>query len=475
MKKGLQIFSYLIIAFILILLIPYLAAARGGGGHGGGGHGGGHSSGGRSSSSHSSSGKSRNSGDSYHFYHSSSSESDENSTEFTVEEPIIVILSIIFVILLLNYYDHKQNNLMIVVKNSTKLLDEDSVNLFKQKDPHFSKIGLLDFVYLLYINYYTHYGQETFAVLKPYFTRSAQKNWHLDQFLQNNQIKISPIIVNSLSIFLLKTNEGKDQIGIEIRAYYATHPITSRYAKQQQNTYYELIERWILSRNETSLSLSPEKLQASLSDQAIQHQSWYVEKRYMIKQDIFDINDLANYIPEKNLTVKSLVATTLSNSIEQFKKRYDCNWSSYWSEFSQNVVHHYFFALNQAWEKGELDTVRHLLSDRLYEAQHFLLNLYHIQKWRNLLTDLQIHEIKLVNVDCDPYYDTITVRIFASCFDYMVDQHDQLIGGSQKKRQHYSEYWTFVRKVNADIHSIMQLGLNAWYLFLITQDEYYTG
>ncbi len=60
-----------------------------------------------------------------------------------------------------------------------------------------------------------------------------------------------------------------------------------------------------------------------------------------------------------------------------------------------------------------------------------------------------------MKISSDAFYDAITVRMFASGFDYTVDEAGAIAGGSRDDRREWSEYWTFIRGragVAADAH-----------------------
>ncbi len=64
----------------------------------------------------------------------------------------------------------------------------------------------------------------------------------------------------------------------------------------------------------------------------------------------------------------------------------------------------------------------------------------------NRLDNINIKQIEIVRIDTDKFYEVFTVRIFASCFDYVENKKAKLIGGSKRKNRLFSEYWTFIRK-----------------------------
>ena len=48
----------------------------------------------------------------------------------------------------------------------------------------------------------------------------------------------------------------------------------------------------------------------------------------------------------------------------------------------------------------------------------------------------------------DAFYESLTVRVFASLRDYTVDEKSgQVISGDPKRPRAFSEYWTFIRRV----------------------------
>jgi hypothetical protein len=46
------------------------------------------------------------------------------------------------------------------------------------------------------------------------------------------------------------------------------------------------------------------------------------------------------------------------------------------------------------------------------------------------------------------HYHSVTVRVFATGFDYTLNADDEVVGGSRSKERQYSEYWTLIRGVS---------------------------
>jgi hypothetical protein len=231
---------------------------------------------------------------------------------------------------------------------------------------------------------------------------------------------------------------------------------------------------------------------------------WYVRNRAVLAQNILNTGDLIAYAEEQGTKLKNLTSKNLLQEIASFEQQRAVVWSDYWQTFQQQIVRNYFTELNAAWTKHDLSKVRHLISDRLYDANSFWMSLYKQNGWNNRLDDLKIGDVQIIKIELDNYYENITVRVFASCFDYTEDQQHKILGGSKKKRRSYSEYWTFARRAgvekpesNFSLNSCPQCGAAAdkmgqsaiceycgskistgefsWVLFLITQDENYQG
>ncbi len=202
------------------------------------------------------------------------------------------------------------------------------------------------------------------------------------------------------------------------------------------------------------------------------------------------------------ITIK---APDLPEQLQQFQQLHQLdNWDVFWQSCCTQIVQSYFIEIYRHWSSRNWDGVRHLLSDRLYEANQFWTDRYQQQNWFNRLENLKIERVIPVKVELDKFYEAITVRIFASCYDYTEDAQGKLIGGSKRQLRHYSEYWTFVRRIGVDnvsadfnlsqcphcgapadkmgqagecgyCGSKISTGEFSWVLFLIMQDDVYSG
>jgi predicted lipid-binding transport protein (Tim44 family) len=516
MKKLTSFFSMIVLLFSLSIFSVADVQARFGGGHSS------HSS--RSSSSHSSS-RSRSSSwsnrsNSPRHYSSGHASSNSANNGFVLLAIIVIVLIVLYII----WVNHKKQPQTVISKSPIKRFDETQLINFKQQDAHFSRILFLDFVHLLYVKYYSFYGKKEFSYLSPYLDKAVLHDKKLDLLIGNQVIVISEIVINSIRLYLIDSMNNEDRIVVEIDSNYTIHPAFHTTDSGKKHTRYMITERWFFQRAKGVLSPPPEKMQAltcpvcgapahftdagqcgSCGTTIIKgQQQWYLKERYLLEQTVLETGDLISYADEEGTALTTLTSPTILQEIAAFENQRSVTWSQYWDEFKQQIVQSYFLELNTAWTTRHLNKVRHLISDRLYEANSFWMDLYQHYGLNNRLDDLKIESIQLAKIEMDLYYEVITVRVFASCFDYTLDKSNKIMGGSNKKRRAYSEYWTFAQRAGVE-HSNAVVDLTvcpqcaapadkmgqtavcgycgtkissgefSWVLFLITQDENYAG
>ncbi len=101
--------------------------------------------------------------------------------------------------------------------------------------------------------------------------------------------------------------------------------------------------------------------------------------------------------------------------------------------------------LNAAWSQGELARVRALMSEGMVDYLGYWVEAYRAQGLRNVMDQVRITHSELVKVTRDRWFDAVTVRLFATGLDYVVDAKGGLVRGSKRSERPYSEYWTLIR------------------------------
>lgn len=106
-----------------------------------------------------------------------------------------------------------------------------------------------------------------------------------------------------------------------------------------------------------------------------------------------------------------------------------------------------FLALQQAWSEGRWEKARPLESDYLFGQHQLWMEAYEREGLRNLLEDVRVLRIELVRLELDRYFESATLRVFASMKDSTVRIDDgALVSGNPRAARTFSEYWTFIRR-----------------------------
>jgi len=388
---------------------------------------------------------------------------------------------------------------------------EADILQLKSTDPNFSKILFLDFVSSIFNKYYSWFGTNEFKNLSPFLVPDEMQK---SAGLRSNQ-RITEIVIGNMRIS--EINFMQDIIGIAV-------DIEANYTKEIQGkkTRYVLTERWYFNRKNGILSPEPEKMQklacpncgapADFTDNGvcqscgtkinIGEMQWFVKKHKVLSQEVFRTSGLAHYELESGTSLPTIYQNGITTYAGQFAQMHKLDWNSWRHTFADDVVKAYFMKIYDAWSKNKLDTVRNLLSDRLYESFMFWIDAYKSAGLTNKLENINIQNIQFVRIDLDRFYESITVRIFASSLDYVVDKNGNVKGGSDRRPRSFSEYWTFVRRTGVekdayDLATCPNCGAPAdkmgqagvceycgtkisngdfsWVLAIITQDEVYSG
>lgn len=116
-------------------------------------------------------------------------------------------------------------------------------------------------------------------------------------------------------------------------------------------------------------------------------------------------------------------------------------------ETMQKRIESTFLELQSAWTLGQWEKARPLESDALFGQHQLWMEAYAREGLRNVLEEVKVERIELARAQRDSYFDTLTVRIFATMKDFTIRLSDQaLVEGDRKTSRRFSEYWTFVRR-----------------------------
>jgi len=119
-----------------------------------------------------------------------------------------------------------------------------------------------------------------------------------------------------------------------------------------------------------------------------------------------------------------------------------------------------FFKIQGAWANRDMSSVRHLLTDEMFQILQGDADRLKAQKNINRLENIAVRSVDITEAWQEAGSDFITVRIYANLLDYNVDESTgQVVEGSKTEPVKFEEYWTFTRPV----------GNNPWQLSAIQQ------
>ncbi len=123
-------------------------------------------------------------------------------------------------------------------------------------------------------------------------------------------------------------------------------------------------------------------------------------------------------------------------------------------------VNEMFMFIYSAWEKRDLNLLRVYETDSLFNLHKGMINEYIQNKQINMLDNICIRNIRLIDANSAPSYDSITVKVTATLNDYTIDEDTKrVVDGSKTQISEFTEIWTFIRKGNVQTkqtHNINQ-------------------
>jgi predicted lipid-binding transport protein (Tim44 family) len=108
-----------------------------------------------------------------------------------------------------------------------------------------------------------------------------------------------------------------------------------------------------------------------------------------------------------------------------------------------------FFVIEEAWSDRKPDVSRQVMADGLWQQHRVQIDQYVKEHKRNMLEDLAVGDMAITAAHSDQTFDTITVRIFAACADYDVDDNSGKIVRGNKHVDQWQEDWSFQRSSDA--------------------------
>jgi hypothetical protein len=337
-------------------------------------------------------------------------------------------------------------------------------NELKRRDPAFSRVVLADFLHRLFVRYQYLQSEGALESLKPYLGRRA---W--DQLVERRRrseaqgLRIEEVLVGAATV----QNIAIDPSGIQRLTVLFEYNFGVRMKADVQPLHYFARDSWQIERGPEARSPSPQGARdlgcpscgaaVNVSDantcaycgQVVDpgRFSWGVAAvATLFKQPRRDYNLSLRGGVEEGTRLPDAIAPDLTESLRGFEARYPgFDWEQL-EQYARSV----FIRLQEAWSRQSWKEARPFETDALFHTHRF--SLAHLQS-RGLVNRLERPEIlrtRIVRVECDRYYDAVTIRIHARGLEYTIGRDSRLVAGSKSRPREFSEYWTFVRSAGFD-------------------------
>lgn len=384
--------------------------------------------------------------------------------------PTFALLILIAIVVIFFIYSRAKPNQDNVIVSSPEYDDYISrknyingtiENWLKKVDPNFSTTLFLDFAQLIITQLQARRNKPEFNHLHPYVNSII-----IEAFKQKdkNIEQVSEIVIGGIEIIEVREIYGQTMIITEVDYNY-----TENYKINAKSQRVIKLDRFTWLRNSGLISPQPDKLSAlscpgcgstleTNSKDECTHcgniihpgeKQWYLSDLKNLNTEVTNGDIIGANEEEVGTNLPTVFDPNLDLAVNAFLRRHSINsMDSYWNDFSNNVIYQAFYTLNDSWTSLKWEKARPIITDYLFQTQQYYIELYKRKRVFPHLKNINLINAELVKIDLDKFYDTITIRLFASCYDYMEDANGKIISGSNRKLRKYSEYWTFIRSAN---------------------------
>jgi hypothetical protein len=152
---------------------------------------------------------------------------------------------------------------------------------------------------------------------------------------------------------------------------------------------------------------------------------------------------------ERGTELPTVIDSRLSAAKRAFEGRHpDHAWQAF-----EDRVRTAFLTLQQAWSTKSWAQARPYETDALFQTHRFWMERYAAFGRVNRVEQVEISRVVLAKIDVDAFYESITVRIFARALDWTEDAAGKVVSGSATRPRAFSEYWTFLRALQAAVEA----------------------
>jgi hypothetical protein len=328
-------------------------------------------------------------------------------------------------------------------------------------DPNFSLALFEDFVYALYAKAHEARGEGKLQSLSAYVSQHAQSEFYPNYF----EVRaVKGIVIGAMRIVEVESLVGaKPQVRVPIEIESNFTETIEQYGATQDRTIYAL-ERWVLLRNRDTVSRTPENAQIFVCPNCGAPLSEQRDNICQYCQKIVDTGEFDWVVAEIEVLEREQRAPQLIANVEEVGTDFptiedpdtpsgiraisfkDPSFS--WPKL-QSRISLIFDNLQVAWSNRDWMIARPYVTDNLFQMQLYWIETYKREKLRNVTEQARIAHIQCAAVYSDKFFDSITVRVYASSLDYTLsDDTGEVVCGSRVKPRNYTEYWTIIRSAD---------------------------
>ncbi|MBI5547898.1 MAG: Tim44 domain-containing protein [Deltaproteobacteria bacterium] len=333
----------------------------------------------------------------------------------------------------------------------------------REQDPEFSTVLFEDFLYALYAAAHEARGGGQLATLSAYFAAAARARFHPRSPGMPRLTQVKDVVVGSMrvtQVLGLEPASPAVRVTVRFETNFTELVEASGGGKPGENPIWA-IEVWHLSRKRGLVSRPPERASkigcpscgAALTEVRGNTCSYCQQ---VVDTGAFDWRvdgiDLVGRVArppavslggevESGTDLPTLTAPDALPNLQTLEARDPALTLDAFRARAEMV----FRELQAAWSAREWLRVRPYVSDSLFQMQLYWIEGFKRQGLRNVIDQVQVQRLEVASVVCDAHYDAITVRIFASCLDFVQSEDGKLVRGSKSRPTRFSEYWTFIR------------------------------
>jgi predicted lipid-binding transport protein (Tim44 family) len=328
----------------------------------------------------------------------------------------------------------------------------------RSSDPSFSEPAFLDFAQLVFVRAHEMRGTGNRGPLEPWMSPAAIDKLFADRVELS---AVGEVIVGATRIERAYTDQGFVVLDVAFEANVAE-------TRRGERSQVLCEERWAFRRKAGVVSPPPSRLRAlgcpgcgstlePRPDGACAScgtprrgglASWeivsipYANRRPLTAPEL----RVRGGGVEQGTENPTRFDARLQASRRAFEGRHpDHSWPAF-----EARVREVFLGLQAAWSTQEWDKARADETDALYQTHRFWMERYRAFGLRNHVEAAEVSRVLLTRIDNDAFYESITVRIYASARDWTERADGTVVSGDKSRATRFSEYWTFLRGTTPD-------------------------